>query len=510
MSVFWVRLRRRITFISCWSKEDKYFAPSPSVSLTEQLLAFFLLSARRFVDSGSLAGVIQKYGVFQEKLIAVYLKQVLEGLCYLHENGVVHRDIKSHNLLITSSGVVKLADFGIAHLYQPEGALALMDTDVGSPYWMAPEVIQLIEASPASDIWSLGCTALELLTGSPPWFEMSKTQACFRMVEEDHPPIPETMSLEMRAFVLRCFKKDPKARATAPRLLEDPWMLGQAKKAPMKRHTSITNLPRFQVTKDDKQSRKKKEAVQKSISSTTLPRFITKDDGRVEQVAGNKSATLSGKGKEGRGSIHDAFEGLPPRPSETCVCHGIVSCPDKRPPGGDVDAIATVLLGDAQPQPLPEKGKSGGSKSGCMACGTKLGFMGKHPCDGCDRNFCKNCIQKKVLPRLAKGSSKVCPECAVRLEGEQPDNPLATVFGKTVATENRTRAGSVHLPAQSTSGPPTAATVTGTPTLLSPRGSALLSGNNVGGGGASGATPGSPHPVRTPSASGSWRSSVRK
>ncbi len=96
-----------------------------------------------FVDSGSLASVMTKYGVLSERLVAVYLRQVLEGLAYLHANNVVHRDIKSHNLLITNSGVVKLADFGIAHLYGEEvkpTASVKKNVDIGSPYWMAPEV----------------------------------------------------------------------------------------------------------------------------------------------------------------------------------------------------------------------------------------------------------------------------------------------------------------------------------------------------------------------------------
>lgn len=94
-----------------------------------------------YVDSGSLHSVIQKYGILNEKLAAVYLRQILAGLAYLHENGVVHRDIKSHNMLINNAGVVKLADFGIAHLYGDDSesiALQHDNNDVGSPYWMAP------------------------------------------------------------------------------------------------------------------------------------------------------------------------------------------------------------------------------------------------------------------------------------------------------------------------------------------------------------------------------------
>lgn len=177
-------------------------------------------------------------------------------------------------MLISNNGTVKLADFGIAHLYGFEGAQNMKDTDVGSPYWMAPEVIQLIEASPASDIWSIGCTVIELITGQPPYYELSKTAACFRMVDDEHPPLPESASPELRSFLLRCFKKDPKARATAAELVEDLWIAMHQRKAPMKKHVSITNLPRFQINaQESKKAERKAAMVKKSISVTTLPRY---------------------------------------------------------------------------------------------------------------------------------------------------------------------------------------------------------------------------------------------
>jgi serine/threonine protein kinase len=118
------------------------------------------------------------------------MSQVLHGLLYLHEQGVIHRDIKGANILTTKEGLVKLADFGVA-----TKATGLHESSVvGTPYWMAPEVIELSGATTASDIWSLGCTVIELLDGKPPYHKLQPMPALFRIVNDDHPPFPESIS----------------------------------------------------------------------------------------------------------------------------------------------------------------------------------------------------------------------------------------------------------------------------------------------------------------------------
>lgn len=88
--------------------------------------------ARRYVEGGSLAHTLKKFGVFSEELTVMYIAQVLDGLAYLHEQGVIHRDIKGANILVTKEGLVKLADFGVAVTTQEKS-----NTVVGSPYWSA-------------------------------------------------------------------------------------------------------------------------------------------------------------------------------------------------------------------------------------------------------------------------------------------------------------------------------------------------------------------------------------
>lgn len=176
-----------------------------------------------FVENGSLLQMINKLGVFPESLAAIYAAQMLKGLIYLHEKNVTHRDIKASNILITLDGLVKLADFGIATTGNA-GDGDQSDLVEGSPFWMAPEIIQLDPPSTACDIWSLGCTVLELITGEPPYFDMPAMSALFKIVQDDHPPIPDTFSEGLQDFLLCCFKKEPSERATATQLLNHPWI----------------------------------------------------------------------------------------------------------------------------------------------------------------------------------------------------------------------------------------------------------------------------------------------
>lgn len=171
------------------------------------------------VDSGSLSSIIKAsfFGPFPEGLVAVYIEQVLQGLAYLHSQGVVHRDVKGANILTTREGLVKLADFGVAAKLGEDALKASPDhfskedqghtQPVGTPYWMAPEVVELKTVTTASDIWSVGCLAVELLTGQPPYFDLQPMSALYNIVQEPHPPLPSGASNSMKDFLLQCFDK---------------------------------------------------------------------------------------------------------------------------------------------------------------------------------------------------------------------------------------------------------------------------------------------------------------
>jgi serine/threonine protein kinase len=174
-----------------------------------------------YCENGSLHSISKNFGRFPENLVGLYMSQVLHGLLYLHEQGVIHRDIKGANILTTKQGLVKLADFGVA-----SRTTGLHESSVvGTPYWMAPEVIELAGATTASDIWSLGCTVIELLDGKPPYHKLQPMPALFRIVNDDHPPLPQGASPTVLDFLGQCFQKDPNLRVSARKLLKHPWIV---------------------------------------------------------------------------------------------------------------------------------------------------------------------------------------------------------------------------------------------------------------------------------------------
>eukprot|EP00178_Gracilaria_changii_P018643 TRINITY_DN534_c0_g1_i1.p1 TRINITY_DN534_c0_g1~~TRINITY_DN534_c0_g1_i1.p1 ORF type:complete len:1013 (+),score=172.90 TRINITY_DN534_c0_g1_i1:2354-5392(+) len=183
-----------------------------------------------YVEGGSLFNIVRNIRrskddgerVFDERVVADFIRQVVLGLDYLHSQGVVHRDIKGANILVTKESHVKLADFGVAST-KPADQSSPFDV-AGSPYWMAPEIINLTGSSTASDIWSVGCTVVEVLTGFPPYHELSDVTALFRIVSDDCPPLPPNLSAECQDFLKKCFNKDMHTRISAKELLRHRWL----------------------------------------------------------------------------------------------------------------------------------------------------------------------------------------------------------------------------------------------------------------------------------------------
>ena len=174
-----------------------------------------------FVDGGSLSSIVRKCGRIPESLVAIYMEQVLQGLQYLHEHSIIHRDIKGGNILLSSEGVCKLVDFGCAAAVASD--MSKRVTVVGSPYWMAPEVVSMSGQCPTSDIWSFGATVVELVTGEPPFWGMPPVSAMFHVVQDAQPPIPAGLSSELTDMLKQCFRKDPKDRPSAEMLRSHPW-----------------------------------------------------------------------------------------------------------------------------------------------------------------------------------------------------------------------------------------------------------------------------------------------
>ncbi|KAG2721717.1 hypothetical protein I3760_02G094900 [Carya illinoinensis] len=182
-----------------------------------------------FVPGGSISSLLGKFGSFPESVIRMYTKQLLLGLEYLHKNGIMHRDIKGANILVDNKGCIKLADFGaskkVVELATINGAKSMK----GTPYWMAPEVILQTGHSFSADIWSVGCTVIEMATGKPPWSQQyQEVAALFHIgTTKSHPPIPEHLSAEAKDFLLKCLQKEPNLRLAASDLLQHPFVTGE-------------------------------------------------------------------------------------------------------------------------------------------------------------------------------------------------------------------------------------------------------------------------------------------
>ncbi|XWS38345.1 hypothetical protein CRYUN_Cryun19dG0123400 [Craigia yunnanensis] len=180
-----------------------------------------------YVSGGSIYKLLQEYGQFGESAIRNYTQQILSGLAYLHAKNTVHRDIKGSNILVDPNGRVKLADFGIAkHITGSSCPFSLK----GSPYWMAPEVISnSFGCNLAVDIWSLGCTVLEMATTKPPWSQYEGAAAMFKIgYSKELPEIPDSLSDEGKDFVRQCLQRNPLHRPTAAWLLEHPFVKNAA------------------------------------------------------------------------------------------------------------------------------------------------------------------------------------------------------------------------------------------------------------------------------------------
>jgi mitogen-activated protein kinase kinase kinase len=179
-----------------------------------------------YISGGSIGSCLRKHGKFEESVVRSLTRQTLDGLSYLHAQGILHRDLKADNILLDTDGTCKISDFGISKRSDNIYGNDITNSMQGSVFWMAPEVIrsQGLGYSAKVDIWSLGCVVLEMFAGRRPWSKEEAIGAIYKLGSLNQaPPIPDDVSNSVTAeaigFMLDCFTINPGERPTAETLL---------------------------------------------------------------------------------------------------------------------------------------------------------------------------------------------------------------------------------------------------------------------------------------------------
>lgn len=195
-------------------------------SSTEYLNIFL-----EYVPGGSVQTMLNSYGALPEPLVRSFVRQILNGLSYLHNRDIIHRDIKGANILVDNKGTIKISDFGISKKLEATNILNGANNNKhrpslqGSVYWMAPEVVKQTSYTRKADIWSLGCLVVEMMTGTHPFPDCTQLQAIFKIGgAKAAPTIPEHASEEAKMFLSQTFELDHNKRPSADELMLSPFL----------------------------------------------------------------------------------------------------------------------------------------------------------------------------------------------------------------------------------------------------------------------------------------------
>ncbi|TPX31871.1 hypothetical protein SmJEL517_g04884 [Synchytrium microbalum] len=225
-----------------------------------------------------------------EDQIATICLHALRGLAYLHARRKIHRDIKAGNILLNTQGEAKLADFGVAG--QLTNEMTKRKTVIGTPFWMAPEVIQEIGYGVNADVWSLGITCIEMAEGRPPYHDIHPMRAIFMIPTKPPPQLDAAKySPKFRSFVSRCLTKNPADRPTADALLEDPFIKAAPGLSVLSEMVATTiELIANGALNEVEEEGRDDESIYQTVQTAKLGEF----DGTIKMAAPKKASNQSG------------------------------------------------------------------------------------------------------------------------------------------------------------------------------------------------------------------------
>lgn len=256
-----------------------------------------LMILMEYCDRGSVRDLLDfRERALNEDQIAVILTDLLKGLSVIHNKfKIIHRDIKAANILLNSQGAVKICDFGVGRKFD-SGCQETM-TIVGTPYWMAPEVIQGMNYSYPADIWSVGITAVEMAEGAPPYSEYMPTKAMIEIATRGFPGYrhPEAHSDDLKDFIEKCVNIDAESRWTADQLLEHPFLKKHERvnRRMVLRDLISEPIPKVAIITEDEEKLQSMSCPSGLIMSNTVQRRLSLLESRSQETLGVSSSDAS-------------------------------------------------------------------------------------------------------------------------------------------------------------------------------------------------------------------------
>ena len=262
----------------------------------------FLHLMTEYVSGGSIADQLKQFGPMNEGLVKKHTHQILVGLSFLHSHGVVHRDIKGQNVLVSQQGILKLADFGAAQTFDFEQNTGQRHALCGTPAFVAPEIILENGHDDRADIWSLGCTMIQMLCAETPWTPM-KFGSLYELLHHvaygsTFPPCATPVTPTMRNFLNLCFERDKNIRPSARDLLDHPLlhlfdkpMFVTPSHSPKSNNTS----PAVKISPSSSLEETPKRSLSSTIEGKTgSPSSLLKEGGEGESDDGMRDEDLIG------------------------------------------------------------------------------------------------------------------------------------------------------------------------------------------------------------------------